>query len=696
MKLKSFYVLIGAALVTLGAANPMAAQYEYETPEYQPDRGYDWPDRIKVNEIDPEDAYTEWRRIGRRRAGIPCPSVQGWNVKPLLEERCGVKPRDRALVSKRRLDRYCVYTATTNPPAKFLKPPGLEAVERDRMALAASGNLDQKVAPDMAEKFLQEAGATFSDLQLKAEAGSPTVRLTFIDSQPTQEGLPDQPPVGSAHGYTLMRLASKLVCTVPQRCAAKLASRRALSYHRFELGEAPSGEGGHLGTISDLAKAIEDEVALWQSTASSTHLILNISLGWDGEEDLVPSDPAVQAVYDALNEAAEQGVLVIAAAGNRRGGPNHSNWPLLPAAWEVRHPLNLLGRKLVYAVGGVDWQGVPLFNSRQGGFPRRVAYGDHAVASLPVLPNQPYTQPYTSIYTGTSVSATVVSSAAAMIWHLRPELTARQVMRLIGHSGDPLEARADFYRWRDLWPISLIWPAPEAKRVSVCAAVKHACESDGVDCPSLEQPLSCPRWDRQPAPLAKLFPDADSTPKAYAPGSLPPELTPPCNSGTQVMTENGTAIEDPCPTDQYGSVTGQRWVFPQPPEDPCPGCVMFPPPPWRNTLASEPSEEEEDPEGPKYYNLRLEINGNWQGTLPEGAVLQSATLDIDRFVNGQLFKRMTYPIPFSTSTNPPTVMEMTGLGDGESLFGCRAQINFVVKLPDNSLASLQNTVIVDP
>lgn len=689
MKWKDFYILMGAALVTLGAASPMAAQYEYETPE-RPSRVHRWPDRIKVNGIDPKEAYTEWRRIGRRKKGIPCPSVQGWNVKPLLEERCGAKPRDLARLSRRGLDRYCVYTATTNPPAPFRKPLGLEAVARDRMALGASGDLDLKVAPDMAEKFLQQAGATFSSLEL--EAGSPTVRLTFLDSQPTQEGVPLQPPAdGSKHGYTLMRLASQLVCTPPGHCAATIASRRTLNYDRFGPDEnTPSGHGGHLGTVSDLAQAIVDEVDFWLPTASSSHLILNISLGWDGEDDLIPIEPTVQAVYDALGYAADQGVLVIAAAGNRRGGPNPSQWPLLPAAWERRHwPF---GPKRIYAVGGVDWQGVPLSNSRQGGFPRRVAYGDHAVSYLPGLPPD---ESYTPIYTGTSVSAAVVSSAAAMIWHLRPGLTPREVMRLLRRSGDPLETRADFYGWRDLSPL---WPAPEAKRVSVCAAVKYACEDAPAGCPSLEQPVDCPPWERQPAPLAKLFPDADPTPKDYAPGTLPPGLTPPCDRLTQVMAEAGSVIQDPCPTDQFGSITGQRWVFPQPPEDPCPGCVMFPPPPFHQwSLAAESSAEDEDTitEGPKYYNLRIEITDNWQGFPLEGSVLQSATLDIDRFVNGALFNRLTYPIPFDPETNRP-VTEMTGLGDGGSLFGCRAQINFVVKLPDNSLASIQNTVIVDP
>ena len=41
-----------------------------------------------------------------------------------------------------------------------------------------------------------------------------------------------------------------------------------------------------------------------------------------------------QLVYKALQYARRSNALVIAAAGNRRGG-GESNWPLLPAAWEL-------------------------------------------------------------------------------------------------------------------------------------------------------------------------------------------------------------------------------------------------------------------------------------------------------------------------------------------------------------------------
>src|SRR6185503_4331980 len=109
--------------------------------------------------------------------------------------------------------------------------------------------------------------------------------------------------------------------------------------------QAHGDQGGDVGTVSDLGSAIFAEVLHWRHAGSPGHLILNLSLGWDGElfNDLDVSSvsklrPDVLYVYQALRFAARNGVLVIAAAGNQKGGQQQSNWPLLPAAWEMRYP----------------------------------------------------------------------------------------------------------------------------------------------------------------------------------------------------------------------------------------------------------------------------------------------------------------------------------------------------------------------
>jgi Subtilase family len=439
------------------------------------------------------------------------------------------------------------------------------------------------------------------------------------------------------------------------------------------------------------------EFLRWRQEGGSLHLILNLSLGWDGElfgdlaaRRVADLDPPVRAVYGALRFAARRGVLVIAAAGNRRGGPQPSGWPLLPAAWELRRPSPwpfVPGPKLVYAVGGVDWQGLPLPNSRRGAMPRRVAYGDHAVTTVDGHP--------TSIYTGTSVSAAVVSSIAAVVWDLRPELRPDQVMKLVSRSGERLETRADFYAW-DFWPLSRLLPRPQMRRASLCAAVKRACGPGGAQCSALASAPQCRPWKRQP-PLLSSAVLAGITPPAspFTPTSLPSSFIPPCNPSMRLLTADGQVPAAPCPADQFGSVASQRWVMPQPEDDPCPGCTLLPKPPKAASLALEALSDgggnlQDDTQ---LYALALEIGGTWRNAHPN-VTLVSATLDIDRYVDGVFSTRLTYPISFDLTAGAPQTID--GLGDGYPLTGCTAQLNFVVQAADGTMMSLQNPVVVDP
>lgn len=111
-------------------------------------------------------------------------------------------------------------------------------------------------------------------------------------------------------------------------------ARRALKHPHFKANEPfqplPAAVGGYVGSISELAEAIMEEVLHWQKKGDRRHLILNLSLGWDGELALLDGrapdlrtskvedlEPSVQAVYKALQFARKEGVLVIAAAGMR-------------------------------------------------------------------------------------------------------------------------------------------------------------------------------------------------------------------------------------------------------------------------------------------------------------------------------------------------------------------------------------------
>ena len=307
------------------------------------------------------------------------------------------------------------------------------------------------------------------------------VRLVFIDTQPDGEGFPLFPGP-SRHGYTLVHQAHQLVCSDVSPCPVEFATRLALPHPNRDLpsaGNPPAAQGGNLGLVDELAEAIVREVWSWrqariaaapgpQSLARLGRVLRRKDKRPVHELDsrrISDLRPDTQLVYKALQFARHSGALVIAAAGNRRGGME-SNWPLLPAAWELRRPSWLpfaLGLKPVYAVGGVDWQGLPLSNYRHGGMPRR----DRLWRSCGGGPQQD-TYPPTAMYTGSSVSAAVVSSIAATVWQLRPELRTAEVMELISRSGKKLPGRADYYAWKDLWPLSQWVKAPHLRRLSLC------------------------------------------------------------------------------------------------------------------------------------------------------------------------------------------------------------------------------------
>jgi hypothetical protein len=657
--------------------------------------------------IDTNRSETKRRRIGLLREGIKhCPEVPGWTGKNLLDEarltagktyprrdpkepvflsrpseikiKIEAKDPGEALLESLGLDRYCIYDQEKGAKGELpLKPELLEA-EPDRMALSttsAGGNpsdaIGRKIWKTLAEQFVLQTGQTPSGLAssfLLEEL--PNVRLAFLDSEPTNEGVPSRPPVGeSLHGFTLARLAQDIVCPSGGSCAAKIVTRRALGYKSFDQDkslpsqELPGHQSGHMGLVSDLATAIVAEVLRWQEVEPEKKLILNLSLGWDAEafgdldvRQVSRLEPSVQAVYKAIQFARRSGVLVIAAAGNSRGGNDISHWPLLPAAWELRRPSFfrfLLGRKPVYAVGGADWQGLPLPNARNGGRPRRVTYADHSVTQA-----ENGIEP-TAMYTGTSVSAAVASSIAAVVWHLRPELSPAQVMRLMAKSGEQVKSsRADFYAWKKLWPLSKLLPAPHVRQLSLRGAIQKACEGDSRRCSTLAPEENTPF----PPNLAPIL--------AELPGSVDP-------------------AGPPVPQMKYlVDVTSQRWVVPQPEATPCPDCTLVAkPPPARLSAAVQE------------YELVLQIGSAWQEeAAQEELSIESATIEIEGFV-GDSAKTLIYQIPPAMLKPPipptlPPVYRLSGMGSGMPLEGTKARILFRVINKQSEAMSILNPVVI--
>jgi subtilase family protein len=529
------------------------------------------------------DACADWRWIGITDSSTnECPTPGwGWVVKPLFkpegkgegygyeqrkEEGYGYgRPQPQPTPAPEQeirtadvvaeLSRFCVYETTSSkalwhPPFQSPEEAGLARLDRDCAGISRAGVVDLKAASmaDLANHFLVHAGKA-EQMTIKNRRG---VRLAFLDTQPTGKVVP-LAPGRSKHGYTLAHIANRLVCSPqsPDDCAAQITTRLAMPMLNFDRARQSATDfdykrGGGLGTQGDLADAIYAEVNDWlddyRLRQDPRHLVLNLSLGWDpqqldglDEQSISRMQAGTQAVYQALQYAKSLDVLVLAAAGNRRSCCPQTGGPLLPAAWEQGYPKDdrfgdAPRTPLLYAVGGVRSDGRPLANAREGGMPKRAAYGENGGVDG-VTPWGPEEYTSTGFYTGSSVATAVVSATAALVWDTVPGLSSADVMAALDESGAKLGFPADFW-----FGGNDAVSAPDAHRISVCGALLKACkrrtgagtETDTGHCPV----SSCPDVDTS----RTVFPEWAAQPISTSchPWLVPqPEdpLCPPCDRG---------------------------------------------------------------------------------------------------------------------------------------------------------------------
>ena len=688
--------------------------------------------------------YTTQRVIAVQKGTGSCPPVPGWekgeSLRDLAERRAhegGAQTygRDQVQANKRQgkksrkledllhkysLDRFCVYRSKGSEKFPDPKSVGLEKANPDRMALTPTapadlGAIGNQTWPELADRFLDQVGKV-----RLAPATTPDVRLVFVDTHPTGEGLPASPVPSAAagyypswHGHAMAHLGHEIVCghgAASGNCPIQVATRLAFRYDTYEpemsFSPDPGSEGGgHLGLVGDLAVAILAELDNWQANYPDTRLILNLSVGWDGEykdldaKRLAALEASSQAVYKALSVAAHLGVLVIGSAGNRTGGEDSTS-PLLPAAWELKRPswLPLPFHKTIYAVGGVDWQGLPLPNSRKGGRPWRVAYGDHAVARtrapgpVGIRAEEP-----TKMYTGTSVSTVVVSSIAAVAWHLRPDLKPAQVMRRIGHAGEVLPGRADFYAWA---PIP--WLKPHTKRLSLCQTVLRMCGPGPGFCgPKLER-FDC-RLARHPA--ADFIDIVPKNPTIV--GFTPMDPAPSCDSKTRAFQGLNGPLSDTygCPMEKLLDITVPYKVSTQPPENPCPSCTAVPDPPRITALSFTPGLLRSRDSGAQSYGLAVGLDPDWlrqarnHGTRLRSAILVVDCTDPERKERFDITS-VVRPLYDAANYGVDSVrLSFGNIGIRKSLAGCTASVDFMLSLTVDGTEterSVQSPIYVDP
>jgi hypothetical protein len=554
-----------------------------------------------VSAVDPPlvaaDAQTPWRYIG---IAVPppfpapcsfatpyCPTspaaVGSWSTTDLFG----------GAVIPPALRGFCAYESDAGDPVVLddLVAMGcLTQIDPDSMSvtpLAQPQDFESLVWQPLHENFLAQAGA----LPSAAAPSQPRVRLTIVDTQPTQQL---SEPGNALHGFSLAKMAEDLICTAGRGCGVDIRTRLALPYIKMCRG-CTDPNGGYFGTVSELARALRLEVADWVASNANQprDLVLNLSVGWDprfGRLKAGPTGPVpVLAAYRALQDAACRGAIAVAAAGNEISGPDGTPGPLLPGGWEDLKapgfeycrsalepgqvdpddfPTGPAYRPLVYGAGAVGFDDSRVV-ARTMGEPPRVAFGDHVVGEALIDGSAGPTE----MQTGTSVASLVVSAAAAATWHYSDDTPAYKLMANVYKSGRNLGRTAQY----------CLPPGPAActlgvRRISVCGAVEAACDANlGALCPPPGS-FRCAAAPTLPPELPFSEIDAlydDATIPEVNVATLTEVTTAPeeCGASWSVRHDPADVVDDPCPHLQYYGIQATPWTDGQPASQPCPTCT---------------------------------------------------------------------------------------------------------------------------
>jgi hypothetical protein len=371
---------------------------------------------------------------------------------------------------------------------------------------------------------------------------TPAARIVVIDSAPDAPSGRIVPGV-SRHGDTLAHLIEDIVCQPSGRpCAAEVTTALALPWIARGV---PGPSGGYIGAPADIARAITRAVEQWQvdrikaPVSTPQRLILNLSLGWEDTPGIadcstVFSDqtkPPARAVQLALQYAASQGALIIAAAGNDSGGPHPRTGLTCPGLYQAVPRDSDPSQSLLVAASGIDYQDHPLETTRRLGITGITGLGLGGVAwgtSDPIPPP----------LTGSSVATAVVSAVSAVVWAYQPSWTPGQVTRAVYDGGKDLGVAAN--------ACPLLFGTCNSHRVSVCGAL-HKAGLPSSCSPPVPQVWSCPNLSSEVAAL-------DAT---YA--------------GVRVVAD--TPASSPLPRYLEPTVQVEPHVFPQPVSTTCRTCI---------------------------------------------------------------------------------------------------------------------------
>jgi len=451
--------------------------------------------------------------------GQTCQGVVGtssrWRLVPPTESSLGYDKIDLAIQPRQSFPGarpFCVLEWTGRRPPTSTDLKGLKGVAECPVSAAPLPRQAPK-ATDLSPRdkealsyaykaFTRQVYATEKDdvwSGLPKPVASP--RIAVLDTTPFGVTQPD----ASGHGFAVSRVIAQLACANPDspECANQIKPYVALPLVRRGNAWVRGQDGGHVGYFHQLYDAFASAL---KERSREQHLIINMSIGWD-PSSAGPDDWQRRQMRALLQRASCEGALVITASGN---GNALTRGPLLPAVFEKEGAVDparcrelglsagdpapnrksAVYRPLIHAVGGVDFFDERLATIRTGAQTRLSTYGIEVA-----VPARPSPIGFTMPRSSPSVSAAAISGMAAVIWGLRPELDASQVMAAIyegatqvegvnrgSHTEVCLDTANDRCR---TWPV---------KRANLCGALNAVLGAKKVACVA---PLAFDRHDEK-------------------------------------------------------------------------------------------------------------------------------------------------------------------------------------------------------
>ncbi len=419
------------------------------------------------------------------------------------------------------LERFCLYSWGGVPGAHTLPTDPLSIAPLAHMSIdlpvvTANGNgFEEAYRPQLAEVFFSQSGR----INEWSPKGESPVRVAVVDSE---SELSSHPYI--EHASAMISIIEALACDdlEPNRPGEEgehngcnIGTYRALALPLLEDGSERT-EGGYYGTRAHVAMAIVESVLGWRKALDrdeeDSQLVINLSLGWVatglggcGQGDAEPwceatghgaalldwlsgppvgapnyaTEAANEAVHTALVYASCNGAVIVAAAGNGRDDSCNealmapASWSYLPAPTPkecgdlgfsppeqyTRGHLHS-ARPLLVPVSAVDHNDQQISATRPGTETRLVAPGYMATVGSHMTP-----------LTGTSVSAAVVSGAAARLWAHQPERSQADLIDQLYATAVPTGRISELEEHGV--PANTI-----SRRVSLCDAAGPDCDGD--------------------------------------------------------------------------------------------------------------------------------------------------------------------------------------------------------------------------